>query len=429
MEGKIRQAIRNILTGAAILLAAVLAGTVLMTLVYMIPLDQIRKNVANSSDIYDSEGLTNSYIPWLTSTRMDNYTDTIMLSIAAMRREGSALRDAMESKYVYVTIKDMYDGPGYLLRMLDLSEDGSSIVVSYARYWHGYLLFLKPLLTVFDISGIRIVNAVFQIVMMFLILMKMAHDDDLRKMIIPLLLITLLINPVSTVLNMQYACIYNIMLVAILVLVRTGITMSDKYWILFLITGIAVAFFDFLTYPLASLGIPLILLLVKRRDDSKTSLITMIISCLSWGIGYVFMWGSKWVVSDLITGGQTISDALEQITVRTVTDAYEATGIRSDNIIEVFGYNLEAFRDPFSVSLFAAAIIGFVLYVIISKKSFKLTEDLLIPLLLIALIPFAWYAVCSNHSAIHFWMTYRNLVLTVMAIAAILVCSVSKKKN
>ena len=425
MEGKIRQMIRNILTGAAVLLAAVLIGTTLIALVYMIPLDRIRDNVRDSSDVYDSEGLTNSYIPWLTSTRMDNYTDTIMLSEAAKTREGSALEDAMASRYVYVAERELYDEPGYLLRMLDPAEDGSSFVVSYARYWHGYLVFLKPLLTVFDITGIRIVNALFQIVMMFLILMKMAHDDDLRKMIIPLLFITLLINPVSTVLNMQYACIYNIMLVATLILVRSGIAMSDKYWMLFLLTGIAAAYFDFLTYPLACLGIPLILRLVKRNDDSKTSFVTMIISCLNWGIGYVFMWGSKWVVSDLLTGSNTISDALGQIAVRTVTDAYEETGISSDNIIDVFGYNLEAFRDPLSASLFAAAIIGFVLYLVIGKKKFKLNEDLLIPLLLIALIPFVWYAVCSNHSAIHFWMTYRNLVITVMAAGAILVTSVA----
>ena len=35
----------------------------------------------------------------------------------------------------------------------------------YARYWHGYLVFLRPLLLLFDISGIRIIN-----IILFLIL-------------------------------------------------------------------------------------------------------------------------------------------------------------------------------------------------------------------------------------------------------------------
>ena len=33
------------------------------------------------------------------------------------------------------------------------------MIVSYGRYWHGYMLTLKPLLSVFNYSQIRVVNA------------------------------------------------------------------------------------------------------------------------------------------------------------------------------------------------------------------------------------------------------------------------------
>ena len=106
--------------------------------------------------------------------------------------------------------------------------------------------------------------------------------------------------------------------------------------------------------------------------------------------------------------------------VRTVTNAYEETGISSDNVLDVISYNMDAFRDPVTLMVFALAIAGFVLFVVFGKKKFKLPEKNLLPLLLLAVAPFVWYCVLSNHSAIHFWMTYRIIAITVMAIGAIL---------
>ena len=34
-----------------------------------------------------------------------------------------------------------------------------------------------------------------------------------------------------------------------------------------------------------------------------------------------------------------------------------------------------------------------------------------LPFLLVAMLPFVWYLFASNHSYIHFWFTYRELVI------------------
>ena len=428
MSDSLKRSLRKVLFAVSALLISAVCGVVLLWLAYMIPVDPIRENVRDSAHIYDEEGLTTSYVPWLTSTRRDNYTDSIMLSEAAYKGSGHALNKALLSPYIYVTQKESYSQPGYLLKMLDAAEDGSSVLVTYARYWHGYLIFLKPALLFTGLGGIRVINAVFQGVMLLLVGYELLKVKERRKLFIPFLLLLFVINPVSTFINMQYASIYNITLVSIFILLKRELYDSDGYWKLFLFTGIAVAFFDFLTYPVVSLGIPLILILVLGSSGSKANLIKVIGASVSWGFGYAAMWLSKWVICDIITGSNTVTNAINQVVERTVTNAYEETGIMSDNVAAVIGYNLEAFRDPLSVSVFALAVTGFVLYVVFGRKKIKPDERTLVPLMLIALFPFVWYAVLSNHSAIHFWMTYRNLGVPIFAVSAIASCSICESK-
>lgn len=416
----------SVFTVSAVILSAV-TGCCLLFAVYLIPTENIRTNVASSAPTYDSEGLTNLYVPWLMSTRMDNYTDSIMLSEAAYSGGGSALSKALTSNYVYVTDIDSYYEPGYLLKMLEPQPDNSSVTVSYARYWHGYLVFLKPALLVTGIWGIRILNAVFQVVMLALVMIELARNKDCRKLIIPLILTVIMINPVSTFLNMQFACVYDLMLLGTYIMLRGKLFRSEGYWKFFLFMGIAVAYLDFLTYPLASIGIPLIVMLASGDEDSLTNLKKTIFSFVSWGIGYVFMWASKWVICDLLTGSSIVKDAMNQIMVRTVTNAYEETGIESDNVIKVIGYNLQCLADPLSLTVIAVAIAGFVLYLVMTHRKFRADDRVLLPLMLIAIVPFVWYMVLSNHSAIHFWMTYRNMALTVMALATLCAMAVKNK--
>ena len=415
-------------TVAAILLSAV-TGACLLFAAYLIPEEQIRANVSSSAPVYDSEGLTNLYVPWLMSTRMDNYTDSIMLSEAAYQGGGSAVSKALTSNYVYVTDIDSYYEPGYLLKMLEPQADNSSVTVSYARYWHGYLILLKPILLVTGIWGIRIINAVFQIVMLALVMIELYKNKDGRKLMIPLALTVLLINPVSTVLNMQFACIYNLMLIGAYIMLKGKLFNSPDYWRFFLFMGIAAAYFDFLTYPLACIGIPLIIMTALGNEESLANLRKTVFSFMSWGIGYVFMWASKWVICDLVTGSSIVKDAVNQVMVRTVTNAYEETGIESDNVIKVIGYNLNCLADPLSLAIIFIAIAGFVLYLVFTHRKFAVDDKTLLPLLLTAVIPFVWYMVLSNHSAIHFWMTYRNMALTSMAFAVICAMAASKKNS
>lgn len=66
----------------------------------------------------------------------------------------------------------------------------------------------------------------------------------------------------------------------------------------FFAVGMIENFFDFLTYPIITLGIPLIILLWLRvRDeqaDFKGNFWFMFQSSVSWGLGYALTWIAKW---------------------------------------------------------------------------------------------------------------------------------------
>ena len=82
---------------------------------------------------------------------------------------------------------------------------------------------------------------------------------------------------------------------------------------------------------------------------------------------------------------------------------------------------------PGCLILFGALVILF-LWLLVSKKCRFAPDNTLLPALeLIALVPFAWYFVLKNHSSVHYWMTYRNLSVTVMALAAYLSFSLKDK--
>lgn len=70
----------------------------------------------------------------------------------------------------------------------------------------------------------------------------------------------------------------------------------------FLIIGMLTSFFDFLTYPLFTLGMPLILISVLGTFSSVQKLCDIVKNSIFWGIGYGGMWCGKWMVGSILTG-------------------------------------------------------------------------------------------------------------------------------
>ena len=138
------------------------------------------------------------------------------------------------------------------------------------------------------------------------------------------------------------------------------------------------------------------------------------------------MWSGKWVIGSLLTGQNILADAITTAQYRTGTEVAAGEGAAA-GFGEILGKNLSALLGPADLLLFAGLLVVF-LWLLISKKYRFAPEQSSFPaLVLVALVPFAWYFVLKNHSSVHYWMTYRNLSVTVTALAAYLSFSLKDK--
>lgn len=93
-------------------------------------------------NIYQREGNYPSWAPGKASAQLDNFTDSIMVRNAIFPGTGNLIEDAMlNPKYSYRGASQTDS----LLKELQ-GETENREVSRYARYWHGYLLYLKLLL-------------------------------------------------------------------------------------------------------------------------------------------------------------------------------------------------------------------------------------------------------------------------------------------
>lgn len=183
---------------------------------------------------------------------------------------------------------------------------------------------------------------------------------------------------------------------------------------LFLVTGILTAFFDLLTYPFVTLGIPLITYLAVDRECSENlikSIKDIIFHTVSWCIGYVGMWGAKWVIASVFTDENVIKEAVDQVMFRsghfekgrsyttTLWLNFNACNMKSIWVVLIC----------LVVYLLVRAVIN---YRRTGMKPFPGTAAIL----LVSLYPFLWYYLTMHHSSDNSYFTWRELSISVYGV-------------
>ncbi len=148
-----------------ILIVSMVAGILALIAVYCLPIDRIRDNVARGADILLQQGPTYQYAEGYRSAILDNETDAIMLG-EAIYSSGNPVQDA-----VMVPRTDYSKSESNVYSLMGaLHGDEDPDISTYARYWHGYLVFLKPFLMLFDYSDYRIMNQALQFALLCLVI-------------------------------------------------------------------------------------------------------------------------------------------------------------------------------------------------------------------------------------------------------------------
>ena len=407
---------------AGCLLCAILAGCLLMTCVYALPTGRMLTNVAESFESIDTEGGSFSWAPGYPGARLDGFTDNIMMQNAVFQGTGNPLRDAMLNPRMDFPKAKLSPGSA-LINYVYGARNGE--VVTYGRYWHGYLLFLKPLLLFFNLSDIRMLNMLLQW-SLAAVLLALAYRRAGFRLVVPLAAALWALNPVSTALSFQYSSVYLLTLLGCIVQLAWEPYRRAHGWLLYLWLGILTAFFDFLTYPPVAPCLCLILGLVLSQGSVKEALTQAVGAGVAWGVGYGGMWGGKWLAGSLLTGQNLLADALETVRTRAGSQTSTAEGSVSLTYGQILLKNLGVYANAASLLLLLALVV--LLGYLMLKKGYRLRahSGLLVSLGATAFIPFLWYFALKNHSNVHYWMTHRNLSITILAITSLISFSLHK---
>ena len=128
-----KKALGGILDALAILLVSIAAGTVLMIGIYMLPTGRMLTNVAESYEIIDTEGGSFTWAPGYPGSRLDGFTDNIMLQTAVLEGSGNPIRDAMLNGRMDFPKAQLSPGDA-LINYVYGARNGD--ITTYGRYWH-----------------------------------------------------------------------------------------------------------------------------------------------------------------------------------------------------------------------------------------------------------------------------------------------------
>lgn len=357
-----------------------------LSIVYCIPNSWIEKN-ANEGITYleDNEGLHANHYYQSDASIIDGFTDRGDLSCAIVSED--------VSNPIYAAMS----------------------VNNYARYWHGYQVVLRPALVLFSYFDIRYLNQFILLIMLAICFALLSKKTDMGIAVIFMISI-IMTYPFVVSVNIQYMIANMVMLFSVLYLLRKYEPGKD-WGLFFFAVGCIINFFDLLTFPLITLGMPLIILLVLRIRNENNCWVKnfcfAVKNSLIWVVGYAATWFAKWVIGSIVLRKNVFADALEVIGFRTMgNEEYEIN--RIDTLIK----NIKAIFPPAKMTAIALiALAAAVMLILLLKKREQgkyavcRTSVLLAP----AMIPVIWVVVLSNHSQIHWWFTYRMFMISVFS--------------
>ena len=314
---------RRIKNGLTVMFAGVLVGVVLLIVTFMLPVEGARIHVKESlytmtREIYGEN--TTPLRKYIYEIK-DSFTDYLMVQNALEDVEGkNVLEHAMYAYHHDLANETTWLTQESLESMLEHGTEGMYLL-EYSKYWHGYLIWLKPLLMLLPWATAENVLVVGQ-VLMFLAVVLLTFRKKQPMLAVGIPITFLFMKPLGVWYSFTLTTCWGVTMFALLadLLFYERIQKGKLREVYFLVLGIMTAFFDFLTYPITTLGIPLCFYLVRSYDEENSwwsRLKEIFWIAASWSIGYIGMWGMKWVIAELTVQSGTLRNAAWSIIYRT----------------------------------------------------------------------------------------------------------------
>ena len=367
-----------------------------------LPERNLQDHVRQASNILHKKGNYPYIFPGQEASRMDNFTDALILNQAYHLDRRQPIRSAMrmprhETEPAFDQVEALYR---------TTHGDTTLTERTYTRYWHGstslyrYMLALIPYPVMLWLMVI-----VTTLLWVCFIVFYYPRGGLCKTLVLPLsgLLVYSFLMPQS----LQFFPVLAIALTASILILGEQRNIAR----LLFITACATCYFDLLTIPLITFGWP-VLVWLSIQEPSSLSWRKTPWQFVQWGICWVLGYGltfvTKWLLGSWVLGADVWQNATDAVTLRVSTGDFS----RWDAVMQ----NVQLLPTPWCIAVIA-------LFLLLALVRFCAPNRLQLTLtLLMALLPYLWYMAASNHSYLHYWFTYRLQAVSIAAILMAILC-------
>lgn len=286
---------------------------------------------------------------------------------------------------------------------------------SYARYWGGFRVTGRLLLTIFSYTQIRRVLLItFTLLSGGTSLYLLARTKSVACALSFLAALSLL-NPAVVASTLQFSCCFIIAMIGILLLPKVERKLIT-YPMYFFILGAATQFFDFYTTPVLTFGLPMLALLsIKQSEtpqiETKQAYKLVGSSFLSWLSAYILMWIGKLALTTAFTEIDAFSDGFGAAINRLFHSKGDVPNgsVLYHMALALWRSFMRVFGTPQFLAVAILLIFGLWLFLYIKRK--KTVRSLLSSsvYLCVAALPLIWFMAVSGPSIRHSWFQYRGM--------------------
>ena len=382
----------------ATLLVCLVAGYLLLGFVaWLVPDAPVRRHVEQSiasGDLGEDypKAIVRDKYDCQDAYTMDNFTDALIINqVVCLRSEGlkGILLIPRHDEGVFQCHN--------LRQLMSGTEDGWT--THYGRYWHGTTFVARLMLAITSYTGIRYILYLLSSLLLLWCMLRLWRTVG-KGATLALAAALLMVNVFVMQFSLQFVPVLMIALGGIVWLTYQHTKGAE---LLFLVLGSLTAFFDLITVPTITLGLPMVVWVAMRREDDLRQGIWMVVKLALWWLaGYVLTWASKWGLATLFTQENIFVNAYEQ-------GSFWSKGGGS-YVGEALSSNLKFLHWKYIVLVLAALVAMAAVHP--RWQGWKTA----VLFLFVALIPIAYYVVMAHPAQHHAWYNFRALATAVMAL-------------
>ena len=422
-----------VLPKIAVFLLTAFGCALLLVLTALIPKEAIKENCKKSAEFFYEKDLFPYIVENQFNTKQDNYADTILVNIMYHIREENLLFSLVESSY--------YQGEeeNVNVRFWKAVQEEKEPNVEYFRYWHGMMIFLRPLFLFTDIQGVRGILGIF-LGILTLITCGFLIKKQEKALGISFLLGNILIQSWMCAMSIEYISTFLVMNTVTIITIflcdkykNNREELNKKIGLLMCGSGVVTCFLDFLTTETLTVTIPLFIALVftyrnQQLGEVKREILGLFSRGMIWAISYGAMFFLKWGLASVFLGKEAFQKAVESAGVRMVGAVTlgntnldpQATFLQ--RLLGALGRNqgsLFPFREEMKMGIAILLFIGVVFLwfsVIYLFRGKNFSGKMIFLSLILGIVPYLRYMVLANHAYIHYFFTYRAQLIVAVVI-------------